>query len=236
MFDRVKAKDCDMGRTKRTAGSRVLEAIAVLSLLGVIGGSTGCRSILATGIYMWNGGNVAPAEFEGLEEQRVVVLCRPPASYEFRNAGAARAIGANVASLLAEKVKKIDVVSPGEVDNWIDEEGDWDNYKDLGHAVKATRIVYVELDDFDLYRGKTLYQGRSDITITVYDLTDRDKEVFKRHLGQVLFPQNSGIPAADKPVQAFERQYCQVLSKRIAEYFYRHDPNAAYAMDAMANN
>jgi hypothetical protein len=242
MFERVKAKDCDMGRMKCKACSRSLAAakfIASMYLFMLLGiflvGSVGCRSILATGIYMWNGGNVAPAEFEGLEEQRVVVLCRPPASYEFRNAGAARTIGANVASLLAEKVKKIDVVSPGEVDNWIDEQ-DWDNYKDLGHAVKATRIVYIELDDFDLYRGKTLYQGRSDITITVYDLTDRDKEVFKRHLGQVLFPQNSGIPAADKPVQAFERQYCQVLSKRIAEYFYRHDPNAAYALDAMANN
>jgi hypothetical protein len=231
MFESVKSKDCEMGRTKRMAEFRALVAMVSVALFG----AAGCAPFIATSIYMWNGGNVAPAQTNVLDEQRVVVLCRPPASYEFRNAGAARALGALVSSLLSEHVKKIDVVSPSEVDNWIDEQ-DWDNFKDLGHAVKATRIVYIELDDFDLYRGKTLYQGRADITVTVYDVTDRDKEVFKRHLGQVLFPANSGIPAADKPVQQFEAQYVGVLSRRIAEYFYRHDPNAAYAMDAMANN
>jgi hypothetical protein len=197
--------------------------------------STGCRSLLATAVYMWNGGNVVPAEFEGLEGQRVVVLCRPPASYEYTNAGAARAIGARVSGLLAEHVKDIDVVSPREVDNWIDEQ-DAENWKDLGHSVKAQRVVYIELDDFNLYKGKTLYQGSAEVNLTVYDTTDRDKQVFSRRLGQVLFPRNSGIPAADKPVQQFERQFCEIVSQQIAEYFYKHDPNASYAIDAMANN
>ncbi len=219
-----------MARFHHATAWALLAAIVATSL-----GATGCSSILATGIYMWNGGNVAPAECLALEKQRVVVLCRPPASYEYRNAGAARSIGALVSTLLAEKVKDIDVVSPGEVDNWIDQE-DWDNFKEIGAAVKATRIVYIELDDFDLYKGKTLYQGTADVTLTVYDVTNRDKEIFSRRLGQVLFPRNSGIPSADKSVQEFERQFVGVISTQVAEYFYRHDPNAMYALDAMANN
>lgn len=199
-------------------------------------GSTGCiGSLLATGMWMWNGGNVVQAECAALEGQRVVVLCRPPASYEYRNAGAARAIGARVSALLEESVKDIDVVNPREVDEWVDEQ-DWENFKDLGRAVKATRVVYIELDDFDLYKGKTLYQGRAEVNLTVYDMTNHDKEVFSRQLGQILFPRNSGIPAADKPVQMFEKQFVDIISQQISEYFYKHNPNASFALDAMANN
>jgi hypothetical protein len=207
---------------------------AVLIAAAACVSSTGCRTLLATAVYMWNGGNVVPAEFEGLEKQRVVVMCRPPASYEYSNAGAARAIGQRVSAHLAANVKDIDLVSTAEVDNWIDEQ-DSENWRDLGHSVKATRVVYIELDDFDLYLDKTLYQGRADVTVSVYDLTAKDNEVFSRRLGQVLFPRNSGIPSADKPAPVFERQFVEVISQQVAEHFYKHDPNATYAIDAMAN-
>src|SRR5687767_13566432 len=139
-------------RLTHTSAALALLATACLA-------STGClHTLLATGIYVWQGGNVVPAECDALEKERVVVLCRPPASYEYRNAGAARAIGARVSALLEQNVKGVEVVSPREVDNWVDEQ-DWENFKDLGRSVKATRIVYIELDDFDLYKGTTLYQG-----------------------------------------------------------------------------
>jgi hypothetical protein len=220
-----------MARTLRNHAT----AAALLLLAATCLVSTGCRSLLATAVYMWNGGNVVPAEYEGLEGQRVVVLCRPPASYEYTNAGAARAIGTRVSTLLAENVKDIDVVSPREVDNWIDEQ-DAENWKDLGTSVKAQKVVFIELDDFGLYKGKTLYQGSAEVNLTVYDMTDRAKQSFSRRLGQVLFPRNSGIPSADKPVQQFERQFCEIVATQVSEYFYKHDPNASYALDAMANN
>jgi hypothetical protein len=205
--------------------------LLMLSMLA----ATGCvHSLLATGIYLWQGGNVIPAEFEGLEDQRVVVICRPPASHEYRNAGAARSVGKRVSQLLEKGVSGIDVVSPREVDNWVDEQ-DWENFKDLGRAVKADRVVYVELDDFDLFKGKTLYQGDAIINVSVYDMQDNGKLMWDRHLGQVLFPRNSGIPSADKSVQAFQRQFIEVISTQIAEHFYAHNPNNSFALDAVAN-
>ncbi len=216
-------------RTLRTATTAVL-------LVAACAASMGCLpSLVATGIYMWNGGNVIPAEFDGLAQQRVVVLCRPPASYEYRNAGAARAIGAAVSVMLEKNVKKIDMVSSREVDNWVDEQ-DWENFKDLGRAVKANRVVYIELDDFDLYKGSTLYQGRADVNISVFDMDAGGKLLWERRLGEVLFPKNSGIPAADKPAQVFEDQFVRIVAQQIAEHFYKHNPNAGFALDAVANH
>jgi hypothetical protein len=206
-----------------------------LTLL-LLSSSTGCiHTLLATGIYLWQGGNVVPAQCDKLDGERVVVVCRPPSTNEYRHAGAARSIGKRVSALLKENVKKVDMVSPSEVDNWIDEQ-DWENFKDLGRSVQATRVVYIELDSFDLYKGTTLYQGDADVRVTVYDMTTRDgEEVWTRNVGQVLFPRNAGIPSADKSVQEFQNQFVEVVSVQTASLFYKHDPNAHFALDAVAN-
>jgi hypothetical protein len=175
-----------------------------------------------------------PAACDALAGERVVVICRPPASNEYRHTGAASEIGKQVSRLLKQNVKRIDVVSPNEVDNWIDEQ-DWDNFKDLGRAVKASRIVYIELDNFDLYKGSTLYQGDAEVNLTVYDMTNGDEDIFERNIGQILFPRNSGIPASDKPVKKFQSQFVGIVSQQVAKHFYKHDPNATFALDAMAN-
>ncbi|MEM8945163.1 MAG: hypothetical protein AAGD11_08270 [Planctomycetota bacterium] len=209
--------------------------LLILLVTAIIVPTTGClHGILATGIYLWQGGNVVPAQCEDLIDQRVVVICRPPSSHEYRHAGAARTIGKRISKKLEINVDGVDVVSPQEVDNWIDEQ-DWDNFKDLGRAVKATRVVYIELDDFSLYKGATLYQGDANVKLSVYDMTQRGKLVWERNVGQILFPRNSGIPAADKSIQVFQDQFVEVVSDQIASFFYEHDPNATFALDAVAN-
>lgn len=216
--------------------TRLPVCLSILALACVCLPTTGClHSLLATGIYVFQGGNVVDAECDALTDQRVVVLCRPPASHDFRHAGAARSIGKRVSSLLEMNVEDIDVVNPREVDNWIDEQ-DWENFKDLGRSVKASRVVYIELDRFELFKGKTLYQGDAEITVSVYDMDERGKLVWEKSLGQVLFPRNSGIPAADKPVQHFQKQFVDVISTQVSEYFYQHDPNAMFALDSIAND
>jgi hypothetical protein len=210
------------------------QVAALLLAAGAIVSATGCPGLLATGIYVWNGGNMAPAECEALRDQRVVVMCKPPASQEYRNAGASRSIAQGVSERLVKNVKNIDVVNPREVDNWVDE-SDWGDFRELATAVHADLVVHIEMDDFDLYKGKTLYQGRADVNVTVYDMRDHSRIVWERHLGEVLYPINSGIPAQDKPPQQFEREFVDVIADRIATNFYRHDPHDAFAIDAMAN-
>jgi hypothetical protein len=194
----------------------------------------GCPTLLATGIYVWEGGNLAPAKCDALRDERVVVMCRPPSSHEYRHAGASRTIAQGVSELLVQNVKGIDVVNPREVDNWVDE-GDWGDFRELAEAVKADMVVHVELDDFELYKGKTLYQGRANVTVSVYDMRERGRLVWEDKVGEILYPLNSGIPAQDKPVQQFEREFVGIVAERIAVNFYKHDPHAGFAMDALAN-
>src|SRR5688572_14391013 len=98
--------------------------VGLLLAVGALVSAAGCPALLATGVYVWEGGNLVPAECEALKGQRVVVMCRPPASNEYRHAGASRHISQRVSESLVKHVKNIDVVNPREVDEWVDE-SDW---------------------------------------------------------------------------------------------------------------
>jgi hypothetical protein len=210
------------------------QLLVLLLVSATLISASGCPALLATGVYLWDGGNLTPAECDALKHHRVVVLCKPPSSNEYRNAGASRAIAQRVSELLVKNVKDIDVVNPREVDKWVDE-SDWGDFRELAKAVHADKVVHIELEDFELYKGKTLYQGRADVTLSVYDVKNHNRIVWDKHLGEVLYPVNSGIPAQDKPVQQFEREFVDIVANRVATNFYRHDPNEDFAMDAMAN-
>jgi hypothetical protein len=196
--------------------------------------AAGCPAVLATGLYVWQGGNLVPPECDALKGERVVVVCRPPSSHEYRHAGASRDLSQRVSEHLVENVKGIDVVNPREVDNWVDE-SDWGDFRELAEAVRADKVVHIELDNFELYKGKTLYQGNAGVTVSVYNMKDKGRLVWDRQLGEILYPTNSGIPAQDKPVQQFEREFVGIVALRVAENFYKHDPHASFAVDAMAN-
>ncbi len=222
----------DRSRVRLTATNHLC---GVLLSAGALVSAAGCPAVMATGMYVWQGGNMVPAEFDGLQDQRVVVMCRPPASNEYRHAGASRRLSQRVSELLVENVKDIDVVNPREVDEWVDE-SDWGDFRELAEAVRADIVVHIELDNFDLYKGKTLYQGQAVVNVNVYDMNNQSKLVWSRELGEVLYPVNSGIPAQDKPPQQFEREFVEIIAEKVAVNFYRPDPNDSFAIDARANH
>ena len=84
------------------------------------------------------------------------------------------------------------------------------------------------MNEFELFKGKTLYQGQADVSVTVYDMRNHSHLLWDRHLGEILYPTNSGIPAQDKPEQQFEREFVNVVATRIAENFYKHDANSDF--------
>ena len=222
-------------RWDRPARSHVAVRLSLALAATTLVTSTGClHMLLATGIYFWEGGNLVDAECEALEDQRVVVFCRPPAAQEFRHAGASRAIAERVGKLIEVNDKAVEVVPQAKVDEWLDENGSED-YEELGRAVKADMVIHIELSHFELFKGKTVYQGNSDVTVSVYDMNDGGRLVFEKEMGEVLFPVHSGVPVQDKPVTQFQREYIGVLSDAIGRHFYRHDPHADFAIDALAN-
>lgn len=216
--------------------SRLRSLLPVLFCLTMVLPSTGClHQLVATGIYFLDGGNLVDAHCDALADKRVVVFCRPPSASEYSHAGASRDIAKRVSQLLEKNEHvKIEVVDPREVDSWLDE-NDSNDFKALGQAVEADIVVQIELDHFDLYKGKTLYQGNADITVAVYDMRDNGRRVWDSPMGELRFPVHSGIPLQDKPVRQFQREFVEIVSQAIARNFYKHDPHADFAIDALAN-
>ena len=206
---------------------------ALLLGLGMLSSATGCGRALATLVYVIKG-NEINAEFDGLKDKRVVVVCRPPASLEYRYGGADRQLAKRVGELLAANVKKIDLVKPSEVENWTDQR-DGDDVKELAEAVNAQIVVRIDLEDFELEKGPTLYQGKADTVITVFDMDDEGREIWQKSLGEFFFPVNSAVPAQEKPLEQFRRQFTTVLSEQIARHFYPHDARIDFASDGLAH-
>ncbi|MEO0530331.1 MAG: hypothetical protein AAF266_07095 [Planctomycetota bacterium] len=215
--------------------SRTYLATCTLMALAAVA-STGCHPglLIATGVYLWEGGNFAPAECEALNDQKVVVFCRQPAAQEFRHAGASRQIAEKVSNLLEINLTGAEIVPQRKVDEWIDT-NDSDDFEELGKAVKADLVVYIDMAHFDLFAGATVYQGNSDVTVSVYDMNDRGRLVWDKEMGEILYPVHAPIARQGKSVKTFQREYVNVMADKIARNFYPHDPNADFAIDALAN-
>ena len=57
---------------------------AVLITVAALSCSSGCRSAIATAMYLFKGDDVN-AEYTGLKGKKVAVVCRPPADLNYSN-------------------------------------------------------------------------------------------------------------------------------------------------------
>ena len=73
-----------------------------------------------------------------------------------------------------------------------------------------------------------LYRGRASVTVTVYDLEDSGKEVFRRPLPEIRFPENSVYHSSETSESSFRRAFIKVIAEKIARYFYDYDMAETY--------
>jgi hypothetical protein len=201
----------------------LLMAVAVLPALG-------CRSALATVMFMWKGTD-EPPEFPGLKEKKVAVVCRPLVTLQYRNASVARDLAQKVTSLIQEKVPKVKTVDQQKIAKWTDE-NTWEDFPEVGKAMKAEIVVGIDLESFSLLQGQTLYQGKANATIRVYDCKQGNKVVFEKTIPQSIYPPNTSIPTSDRSEAEFRREFVAVLADQIARHFYDHDRYADVGLDA----
>ncbi len=127
--------------------------------------ASGC-SVLATAMYIIEGTNTK-ADFNQLKGKRVAVICRPVTSLHFRDSSASRDLAKQVGILLQQHVSKIELIDQRDVFEWADENS-WDEYYEIGKALDADMVVGLDLEEFDLYEGQTLYKGKANVKIQVY--------------------------------------------------------------------
>lgn len=198
--------------------------------LGLLTVNTGCVGLLAQMGY-WTGANLVPAEFDGLEEQRVAVVC----VYKKTSYGVgveAELLAREVERILKDNVSKIKIVGQDEIADWVDK-NDWDelDYSEVGRGVKADKVVAIDVSDFQLYEGQSLYRGRAKVLVRVFDLTEGGKEAFRRQLPEIKFPITGVYHSSETSETEFRRAFLEVISRQVSRYFYDYDMAERYGRD-----
>lgn len=203
--------------------ARRLLSACVVSLLAVVLG--GC-STLGTIAYLIQPNDI-PAEYDGLRGKHVAVVCRPIVELQFSDAGSARELAGIVGALIRQNVRKVKVISQQEVARWVDE-NDWVDYRTLGKAVDADMVVGIDLEQFRIHEGTTLYRGRGSAIVQVFDVEEQDM-VFERRIEDFTYPGTGGVPTTDRSESQFRAMFLQIFSRRIARLFHSSESRMTFA-------
>jgi hypothetical protein len=206
-----------------TIGSSIRLAALALLLPCCAGGC----SMITTVAYLVSPEKDAPAEFKGLRGKHVAVVCKPIVELEFSDASSARELAAMVGSHLSQNVRKARIIDQREVARWIDEHA-WVDYPTLGKSLDADIVVGIDLEQFRMHEGSTLYRGRASANVRVYDVAEKTV-LFEKRFDDFTFPGDSAVPATDQSEPQFRALFLQVLSRKIARTFHAYDSRATFA-------
>lgn len=206
-----------------TAILRLAVALIMLST------TTGC-SMLFTAAYLLQPADVR-AEFAELKGKKVAVVCRPIIELEFSDAGSSRELATLVGNQIEKNVRRSKVIGQHEVARWNDENA-WVDYQTVGAALGADHVVGIDLEEFRLHEGSTLFRGRASAAVRVYDVAEK-KLVFQRRIDDFAFPANTAIPTTDRSEREFRSLFLDMLSVRISRLFHAYDSREVFAEDSL---
>jgi hypothetical protein len=206
-------------------GQRLVLLAAVL--LPVVAG--GCSTLLTVAYLV--APEDTPAEFKGLRGKHVVVVCKPIVELEYSDAGTSRELANTVTALLRENVRKTKLIEQHEVAKWTDE-NTWVDYPAVGKALDADLVVGIDLEEFRMHEGSTLYRGKATAHVRVFDVAEK-KVVFEKRFDDFAFPSDSAIPTSDRTETQFRAMFLQILGKRIARCFHSSDSRTIFAEDSL---
>lgn len=215
---------------RRSTSRKLLVCLMVLSST-LIACSSGCAVLYQ---LAYGEGHKIEAKYQGLKGQRVAVVCIMNPS-TFGDGATPTVIAERVERILRSNVDDIEVVRQDEVADWMDT-NDWDetDYAEIGRGVSADMVVAIDIDGFSTHESKTLLKGRAEVTTTVYDIAQSNKEVFRTRDHSFTFPTSHAVPAIANDPRDFERTFIEMLSEHIAKNFYDYDMAEDFARDGAA--
>ena len=180
---------------------------------------TGCGA-LAQFMYIIKGHDI-PAEYSAFDNSRVAVVVLTDSS-SYGPDPLSDKIEHYVSTKLLGNIDDIDLVSKREIDNWIDING-WDETEldALGQGLGADYVLSINVDEYSIREGSTIYKGRSEVTVNVFDV-NANKVSFTSGPEHMEYPEN-GRPAIQTNDRKFEAFYLAWLTERIARRFYKYE-------------
>ena len=200
----------------------------IVALAFVAGALTGCNYLLFAGYLIGGPPSIEPA-FDaetGLsmtdKDVTVAVVCYAPKHVKWDFANIDHDLAKKVAYRMFQK--KITVINPDRVRDWLDKNPDWDSPDEIGAAFSATYVVHIEINDFSLYEKNSsdLFRGRSDILVNVWQMDgETGDQIFSRDV-ESLFPRAIPRSTYDTKYTTFKREYMELLSDDIGKLFYEY--------------
>ncbi|RLS76352.1 MAG: hypothetical protein DWI03_09350 [Planctomycetota bacterium] len=209
--------------------SRTLHGLILALLVAIAPFSAGCSTLL-TVAYLVQPADV-PAEFKGLRGKHVAVVCRPIVELQFSDAGSSRQLAGLVGSQLEQKLRNTKVIGQQEVARWLDENS-WVDCPTLGKSLDADMVVGIDLEEFRLHEGSTLFRGRATAHVRVYDVAAK-KVVFEKRLDDFSFPANTAIPTTDRSEAEFRDMFLQIVAQRISRTFHAYESREHFAEESL---
>lgn len=197
--------------------------LCVLPCLGFVG----C-SAFATAMWITGASDVKP-EYDGFKDKKVAVVARPVVALTYRDAHVDKELARRVQLILTNRVRKAQWIDQQKVEKWLDEH-EWETFPEVGKGVGADLVIGVEIEDFRLYKGQTVYQGAATLRVAVYDCATNQK-VYEKTLGNINYPPNSVVPTSEVPESVFRREFVSVLAEAVARLFHSYDPHEFWALD-----
>lgn len=194
--------------------------------------SSGCIGLTSQLIYMVKGQKVDP-EFPGLKGKKVAVVCVANTS-TYDPASAAAMLGQSVEAIMRQKLEgEIKLVRQSEISDWIDR-NNWDqmDYRDIGRGVNAQMVLAIDLQGYRLHEDQTLFRGRANVTVTVYDMSKGGEPVFRRTMPNFCFPVNGGQHVSETNEAQFQRKFIVMLANEISKYFCPYELKEDFARDS----
>lgn len=146
-------------------------------------------------------------------------------------------IDEDLAKYLSHKLAfhSVKVITPQRVQSWLDKNPEWDRPDEVGAEFKTTYVIFVELEDYNLYEkgNQNLYRGRAELNVSVWKMdkaTGEGEIIFRKPLTS-QYPLAIGRPTSEITYSRFKKAYLTRLSEEIGRMFYEHY-NGADIQDA----
>lgn len=192
--------------------------------------SVGCMGGLAQLLYVIKGHKI-PAEYNDLEGKKVAVICISDAS-AYGPDTLTDTISKLVSMKLQSGVKGIKVIPAKTIEDWADRNA-WDeaDFNAIGEGVEADVVVGIQISDYSIKEGSTLYQGRCEMTATVFDIKNEGQVSYSIGPDEFQFPEQPR-PAIQTNDRKFEAVYLAKLAEFISRRFCAYDRMEMVAEDA----
>lgn len=215
------------GRVKRSLWSAMILFFIVFNF--------GCIGVTSHLMYWVKGSRVDP-EYTGMTGKRVAVICVSDAS-QYGPDLTTQQLTKRVRRRLLQEVKRIELISNNEIDNWIDNH-DWDqiDYIEIGKGVEADVVLAIELEGYLVQNNAGLLRGNTNFSVQVYDLKKEtgpiSSPVFGKGPIEYAFPKGHPISSTDLSQRKFEQMFMAELGEKIANFFCGYEAPDIIARDA----